>query len=104
MGPLQSVKRWLVQHVALDKDALHIYFALTLFFGSAALFGWSLRNWKPWAVTLAGVLIGEGSDLRDALMHGYPIDIGHNLHDIWNALLWPSVILVLARTTRMFQH
>ena len=44
MSALQTVKLWLVQHMHLAKDALHIYVALTLFFGSALLFGWRLRS------------------------------------------------------------
>jgi hypothetical protein len=25
-------------------------------------------------------------------------------HDIWNTMLWPTVILLLARRTRLFGH
>ena len=49
MSPLQSAKFWLVQHLSLAKDALHIYVGLALFLGSALLFRWPLRSWKPWA-------------------------------------------------------
>ena len=59
MSPLQTVKYWLIQHFDLAKDALHIYVALLLFFGSALLFRWPVRSWKPWAIVLAAALIGE---------------------------------------------
>ncbi|RYG22378.1 MAG: hypothetical protein EON93_25230, partial [Burkholderiales bacterium] len=63
MSPLQASKLWLIEHVHLAKDALHIYVALLLLFGVALAFKWSLRNWKPWAVVLAAALIGEAWDL-----------------------------------------
>lgn len=102
MSPLQSAKLWLVQHVHLAKDALHIYVALGLFFGSALLFGWRLRSWRPWLVVLAAALIGEAWDIRDRQIGNIPQNYGANLHDIWNTLFWPTVIILLARRTKMF--
>ena len=43
---LQTVKMWVVQHAGLEKDALHIYFALRpekLLFTRAMLRGWITR-------------------------------------------------------------
>lgn len=102
MGPLQSVKFWLVGHVGLAKDALHVHVGLLLFVGSALLLRWPIRSWKPWAVALAGVLIGEAWDLRDSLVYHTRIDLRANLHDVWNTMLWPSLMIVLARTTTLF--
>ena len=104
MSPLQSVKFWLVQHVGLAKDALHIYVGLTLFLGTALAFRWPLRSWKPWAVVAAVALFGEAWDLRDSLVHHTPIDLWDNWHDIWNTLFWPSVLAILARSTRLFSR
>ncbi|MEG3123023.1 hypothetical protein [Sphingomonas sp. GB1N7] len=102
MSPLQTAKLWLVQHVHLAKDALHIYVALGLFFGSALLFGWRLRSWRPWLVVLAAALIGEAWDIRDRHLGHISQNYDANLHDIWNTLFWPTVILLLARRTKMF--
>src|SRR6478736_3984416 len=104
MSPLQTIKLWLVEHVGLSKDALHIYVALALFLGSAALFGWSPRGWKPWSLVLAAALAGEAWDLRDSLAYDNPLDLAGNFHDIWNTLFWPSVIVLLLRTTRLFKR
>ncbi len=98
---LQSVKLWLVDHVGLAKDALHIYVALTLFFGSAALFGWRVSSWKPWTVVLIAALAGEVFDIRDSLNYHTPLDLWASWHDIWNTLFWPSIIAILARRTRL---
>ncbi|MFS2110032.1 hypothetical protein ACCC88_10120 [Sphingomonas sp. Sphisp140] len=102
MSPLQSAKFWLIQHVGLAKDALHIYVGLTLFLGAALAFRWPLRSWKPLAVVLAAALLGEAWDLRDSLVHHTRIDLWGNWHDIWNTMFWPVVLLLLARTTRLF--
>ena len=102
MSALQTIKLWLVQHVHLAKDALHIYVALTLFFGSALLFGWRLRSWGPWLVVAVAAVAGELWDISDRHSGHIPQNYGANLHDVWNTVFWPSVILLLARRTKLF--
>jgi hypothetical protein len=101
---LQTVKMWIVGHVGLEKDALHIYFALTLVFGSVLLFRWSLRSWKPVALVLAVACIGEIWDIRDGLMTRVPlvVSLPLSIHDLWNTLFWPVAIFVLARISDVF--
>lgn len=100
----QGMKLWLVGSTGLAKDALHIHIALALFFGSALLLRWPLRSWKPWAVVLAAALAGEAWDIWDTLAEGRTIRPAGNWKDIWNAMLWPSAILLLARGTKLFQN
>jgi hypothetical protein len=102
MSPFAEGKLWLIGQLGLAKDALHIHVALALFFGSALLFGWRLSSWRPWLLVLAATLAGEAWDIRDRLVGGVPIAPRGNLHDVWNTLFWPSVILLLARRTRLF--
>ena len=102
MSPLQSVKWWIVHHLSLAKDALHIYVALTLFFGAALAFRWSLKSWKPWAVVLAAALLGEAWDLRDSIVYRTPVDLAGNWKDVWNTMFWPTAILILARVSPLF--
>jgi len=102
MSALQAVKLWLVDHVHLAKDALHVYVALTVFFGAALLFGWRLRSWRPWLVVAVVALLGEAWDIRDRYVGHIPQNFGANLHDVWNTIFWPSVILLLARRTKLF--
>jgi hypothetical protein len=101
---LQTVKLWLVDHAGLAKDALHIYVGLVLFFGAALLLKWPVRSWKPWAVVVAAALLGEAWDLRDSNAHHTPIELWANWHDVWNTCFWPTVIVLLARTTALFRR
>ncbi|WP_448664922.1 hypothetical protein ACG3SL_09680 [Sphingomonas sp. CJ20] len=102
MSPLQAVKWWIVTHVDLAKDALHIYVGLALFLGSAWLFRDGVRNWKPLAVVMAAALAGEMWDLRDSLVYHTPIHPWGNVKDICNTMFWPLAIATLARTTSLF--
>lgn len=104
MSPFQSAKLWLVQNVHLAKDALHIYVALGLFLGSALLFKWPLRSWKPWLVVLAAALIGEIWDLYDTIVGDDPVKLWANWKDVWNTMFWPTVLLLLARHSRVLRR
>lgn len=101
---LQESKTWVVDHVGLEKDALHVYIALVLLFGSAWLFRWSLRSWKPAALVFAIAFAGELWDIRDGLMTSVPLEVSLPLswHDLWNTMFWPLAILVLARVSPLF--
>ena len=102
MSALQATKWWLVQNVHLAKDALHVYVALLVLFGSALLFGWRLSSWRPWLVVCAVAVIGEIWDIRDRYVGHVPQQFGANRHDLWNTMFWPTVILLLARRTKSF--
>jgi hypothetical protein len=103
MSALQTVKLWFVGHIHLAKDALHIYVGLTLFLCAALVFRGGVRSWKPWLVVLVAALAGELWDLRDSLTYRTRIDLWANWKDVWNTLFWPTVLLILARTTRLFR-
>ncbi len=104
MSWLQSAKLAAIGWTGLSKDALHVYVALGLFFGSALIFRWSLRSWKPWAVVLAATLAGEAWDIRDRIVGDIPIELAGNWHDVWNTMFWPTAIVLLARTTRLMNQ
>jgi hypothetical protein len=97
MPPLHEMKLWLVEFTGLAKDALHIHVALLLFFGSALLFRWRLSDPRLWLIVLAAALAGEAWDIHDTVSFGGTLDPSANWHDIWNTLLWPTVIGLLAR-------
>jgi hypothetical protein len=104
MSPLQQAKLTLVEHLGLAKDALHIYVALIIFFGSCFLFKWKASQWKPWAAVLAAALLGEAWDLRDSLVYDTPVNLWGNWKDIWNTMLVPTVLMAIARYTRLFRR
>lgn len=104
MSPLQHVKWTLVAHLHLSMDAMHIYVAMALFLGSALVLGWSLKSWRPWMLVLVAALIGEAWDLRDSLAYGTRIHLFANLKDIFNTILWPTVLMLLARHTKVLKR
>lgn len=103
-SPFQEGKLWLVDHLGLAKDALHVHIGLILFFSAAILFRWKLSSWKPWAVVATAAILGEILDLRDSAAYKSPIHYSANWHDIWNTLFWPTVLLLLARGTRVLNR
>jgi len=103
MSPLQQVKWMLVEHLHLSKDSLHIYVAMFLFLGSALILRWPIKGWRPWLLVLAAALIGEIWDLRDSVVYGTRIYLLSNLRDIVNTLFWPTVLMLLARHTRVLR-
>jgi hypothetical protein len=103
MTAFQQAKLYLSAHVHLAKDALHIYVALILFFGSMLIFGWRAGQWKPWLVVLAAALLGEAWDIYDTLRYERIVYWAANWKDIWNTLFWPTAIVLLARFTPVFR-
>ncbi|GAA4723543.1 hypothetical protein [Sphingomonas lutea] len=104
MSPLQTSKLIIVDQLGIAKDALHVYVGLTLFLTSAALLRWPLSSWRPWLVALAGALAGEAWDLRDSLVYDSPIRLAANLKDVINTIIWPTVLMLLARHTAMLRR
>lgn len=80
----------------LERDALHIYAAILLQIGSAALFRRSLASPLPWLAVLAAASSNEVLDAwRDGLVE--PWERGAALHDLWNTMLLPTVLALLVR-------
>jgi thiol:disulfide interchange protein len=102
MSALQQAKTFLVENLHLAKDALHIYVALIVFFGACLLFGWKARDWKPLAAVLLVALLGEAWDIRDRFVQDIRADYPAHIKDLWNTLLAPTAILLLARFSKVF--
>lgn len=102
MSQFQQAKLWLVDTLHLGKDALHIYVALAVFFGACLLFRWKASQWQPWFCVLAVALAGEAWDLWDCFAIGEPLAFGHGLKDLWNTLLVPTLLVLLARHSTVF--
>jgi len=104
MSGFQQAKIALVQLLGLPKDALHIYVGLAVFLAAAALFRRPLGSWLPIATVVAAALIGEAWDLIDTGASGARPHWDRNWHDVWNTCLWPAVLFVLARHTRLLSR
>lgn len=104
MSPLQQAKLFLVDHLDLAKDALHIYVGLIVFFGVVALFRLSLRDWRPLLAVLLVAVAGELWDVIDTLGEGRTPMLGRNWKDIWNTMFWPVALFLIARHTALLRR
>lgn len=102
VSDFQQVKLWLVETLGLAKDALHIYVALLVFFGACLLFRWKAWQWKPWLCVLAAACAGEAWDLRDSFVRSEPLQYGASVTDLWNTMLVPTLLMLLARYSAVF--
>lgn len=93
----QDIKLFLMQVTFLSKDALHIYIGLAIYLVVAIFFVKSLRSYWPWLIVLAATILGEMMDIRHTQSLNYPIKWHENIHDVFNTLFWPTILLVLAR-------
>lgn len=101
LSTFQSFKQELQSIVGLSKDALHIYFGLTVFLVAAAIVRKGLRSWAPLLAALAVAAIGEMLDARDNFRTYGQWRVGASVHDVLNTLFWPLVLSLLARFSRV---
>ena len=104
MSPLQEAKLLAMDATNLAKDALHVHVGLLVFFAAALLLRWPLRSWRPWLAVLAVAVAGEAWDISNTWGNGGPLRLDANWHDVWNTMLWPTVIMLLARFTPVLQR
>ncbi|MET1113047.1 MAG: hypothetical protein ABWX67_16135 [Allosphingosinicella sp.] len=94
----EAIKEVVATWTGLERDALHIYAAILIQIGSAALLRRTLASPWPWLVVLAFALTNEWLDAyRDNLVEEW--EKAAALHDLWNTMLLPSLLLVVARFT-----
>jgi len=98
----QSAKLAIVSATGLSKDALHIYAGLLILLSAAFITRSQLRSLKPWLAVLFVTAIGEVIDMRDDLLSLGYWRWSACLHDMVNTLIWPTVLVLLARFTQLF--
>jgi hypothetical protein len=93
-------KDLIAQYTGLEKDALHIHAALFIYILVAILFRRSPRSFLPWTMVLFVELANEAHDVWENW--GAPAGwvIGESVKDLWNTMLWPTVLLLAAHLTR----
>ncbi|HLL31736.1 MAG TPA: hypothetical protein VK403_12140 [Allosphingosinicella sp.] len=93
---LEPAKSAISIWTGLERDALHIYAAILLQIGSAAILRRSLASPLPWLVVLVAALGNEALDMsRDGLFEEW--EHGEAIHDLWNSMLMPTLLALLAR-------
>lgn len=93
----ELAKHWLIDGSGLAKDALHIHIGMLLFIVTLLLWRGRGRWLAAWAVALLAAVGGEGLDIiAERGRSTIQPDTAH-WHDIWNTMLWPTVLLAISR-------
>jgi hypothetical protein len=100
----QSAKLAVIAATGLSKDALHTHVGLLVYVAALVLTRKPMRSTIPWAITLLVALLGEAVDMRDKIASLGRWHWGASVHDIVNTLLWPSVLVLLARFTNLLKR
>ena len=90
-----SYKIWLIDTVGLTNDAMHVHGALLILCVSAILLRRRPDSLWCWLIVLLAELFNEYADLRGAAPGEATLDAA--LHDIYNTMFWPTLILILGR-------
>lgn len=88
----------MLSETALHKDALHIYAAVAVQVGAAIISRRSLGSIVPWLTVLMAQSGNEYLDLRWGETETVEEwQVAGSLHDMWNTMLLPTVLLLLVR-------
>ncbi|HYD12457.1 MAG TPA: hypothetical protein VEC11_06390 [Allosphingosinicella sp.] len=95
------LKNLISQYTGLEKDALHIHAALFIYILAALLFRRSPRSPLPWLIVFGIELANEAHDFWENW--GAPLSwaLGEGVKDLWNTMLWPTVLLLGGRYGRL---
>jgi hypothetical protein len=90
-------KEWIETASGLNMDALHVHAGMALQLLAALVLRRSLRSPLPWLVVLVADLANEKNDLRFEIWPDRSIQVAEGVRDLWNTMLIPTVLLLLAR-------
>jgi len=88
-------KTRIVEYVGLTNDAMHVHGSILILFGSALVLRRRPDSIWCWLIVLAAELFNEFADLK-GLASG-EASMKASLHDLYNTMFWPTIILVLGR-------
>lgn len=85
----------LVEFVGLTNDAMHVHGSILILFLSAIILRRRPDSIWCWLIVFAAELFNEYADLKGLAPGEASIDA--SIHDLYNTMLWPTVILTLGR-------
>ena len=91
------IKEWLEHAIGLNMDALHVYAGVFLQIGAAIVQRKPLRSPWPWLVVAAAEFANEVYDYTYEVWPDRDIQFAEGLRDMWNTMVLPTVLLVMAR-------
>jgi len=94
-----EIKNWLETSTGLDRDSLHIYAGVGVQLFVALFLRRSLASPIPWFFVAAAALVNEYYDYSfvPETSHVEQMYVDEAITDIWNTLLLPSLLFVIAR-------
>ena len=101
---LNLLKTELSELVGLSKDALHIHLGLLVFLLAMVIFRRSAASLVPWTCVLVLQLAHEAVDTLHWHQGVLGFDLGDSFKDIINTMIWPTLILLLARFTGLLKR
>jgi hypothetical protein len=91
-----EIKNLVVAWTDLERDALHIYAASLVQLAAALVLRRSVASLLPWIAALLLAVANEAADtLADGVLEGW--ERQGALHDLWNSMLLPTMLLLTAR-------
>lgn len=88
-------KTWLVEFVGLTNDAMHVHGSILILLLSAVILRRRPDTVWCWLIVFAAELFNEYADLK-GLAPGED-SIRASVHDLYNTMFWPTLILVFGR-------
>lgn len=85
----------LVEFFGLTNDAMHVHGSILILFVSAIILRRRPDSIWCWLIVLAAELFNEYADLKGVAPGEATIDAA--VHDLYNTMLWPTIILILGR-------
>lgn len=85
----------LTEFVGLTNDAMHIHGSILILFVSAIILRRRPDSIFCWLIVLVAELFNEFADLKGLAPGEASIDA--SIHDLYNTIFWPTVILILGR-------
>lgn len=99
-----DLKDLIEAYTGLERDALHVHIALMLYIAAMGVFRTSRRSRVPWFVVLGIEVANEIHDLSRNWAGGPSTALSESAKDLWNTMLWPTVLLFVGRYTTWFQR
>mgnify|MGYP006315283651 CR=1 FL=1 len=93
----QALKLHIIDSTGLAKDALHVYAGLAVFIAVRLIWRWRGGWLVAWLATLAAAVAVEYIDILGEGQRGVPQPDPAHWHDIWNTMVWPTVLLLVGR-------
>jgi hypothetical protein len=88
-------KMRLVEFVGLTNDAMHVHGSILILFVSAIVLRRRPDSIWCWLIVFIAELFNEYADLKGMAPGEATIEAA--VHDLYNTMLWPTLILILGR-------